>query len=126
MPYDAFFNRFFAGLAEALRATGGYYSTFDGDGPMALHETTADVRRECRDATRGAIAIVERLATMNAAPGTDPGEPPQGGIGIAAGGAFVGRMGPPATPLLSALGRGEPVTCYAIRGPHLLACELAQ
>jgi len=144
MPYDAFFilDRFFAGLAESLCATGGYYSTFDRDGLMALYGTTTDVRRGCRDAMRGAIATdvrrgcrdamrgaiatVERLATINAALGADPGEPPRAGISIHAGEAIVGAMGQPATPLLSALGRGEPVTYSAVREPHLLASELAQ
>jgi adenylate cyclase len=106
MPYDVFFilNRFFAELAEALRETGGYYSTFNGDGLMALYGTTTDVRRGCRDAMRGAIAIAERLAKMNAAMAADLGEPLQAGISIHAGEAIVGTMGPPATPLLSALG----------------------
>jgi adenylate cyclase len=106
MPYDVFFilNRFFAELAEALRETGGYYSTFNGDGLMALYGTTTDVRRGCRDAMRGAIAIVERLARINTALAADLGEPLQAGISIHAGEAIVGTMGPPATPLLSALG----------------------
>ena len=106
MPYDVFFilNRFFAELAEALRETGGYYSTFSGDGLMALYGTATDVRRGCRDAMRGAIAISERLARMNTALAADLGEPLQAGISIHAGEAIVGTMGPPATPLLSALG----------------------
>jgi adenylate cyclase len=53
---------------------------------------------------RGAIAISERLARMNTALAADLGEPLQAGISIHAGEAIVGTMGPPATPLLSALG----------------------
>ena len=106
MPYDVFFilNRFFAELAEALHDTGGYYSTFNGDGLMALYGTATDVRQGCRDAMRGAIEISERIAKMNAALAADLGEPLQAGISIHAGEAIVGTMGPPATPLLSALG----------------------
>ena len=106
MPYDVFFivNRFFAEMAEALAATGGYYSTFSGDGLMALYGTGSGLARGCRDAMRGAIAIGERLARMNAALAADLGEPLRAGISIHAGEAIVGTMGPPATPLLSALG----------------------
>ena len=106
MPYDVFFivNRFFAEMAEALAETGGYYSTFSGDGLMALYGTGSGLARGCRDAMRGAIAIGERLARMNAALAADLGEPLRAGISIHAGEAIVGTMGPPATPLLSALG----------------------
>jgi adenylate cyclase len=106
MPYDVFFilNRFFAEMSEALRETGGYYSTFNGDGLMALYGTETELARGCRDALRGAIAIEARLAKMNLALRDDLGEPLRAGIGIHAGDAIVGTMGPPATPLLSALG----------------------
>ena len=106
MPYDVFFilNRFFAELASALRDTGGYYSTFNGDGLMALYGTATDLRQGCRDAMRGAIAIAERLSRIGAMLAADLGEPLRVGISIHAGVAIVGTMGPPATPLLSALG----------------------
>ena len=106
MPYDVFFilNRFFAEMAEALSETGGYYSTFNGDGLMALYGTSTDLARGCRDALRGAIAIEQRLARMNAALAADLGKPLRAGIGIHAGEAIIGTMGPPATPILSALG----------------------
>ena len=106
MPYDVFFilNRFFAEMADALRATGGYYSTFNGDGLMALYGTETGVARGCRDAMRGAAAIEARLAHINAALAADLGRPLRAGIGIHAGDAIVGTMGPPATPILSALG----------------------
>lgn len=106
MPYDVFFilNRFFAEMAEALRETGGYYSTFNGDGLMALYGTETSLAQGCRDALRGAIAIEARLARLNAAFAQDLGQPLRAGIGIHAGDAIVGTMGPPATPLLSALG----------------------
>jgi adenylate cyclase len=106
MPYDVLFilNRFFAEMAEALRETGGYYSTFNGDGLMALYGAQTDLRRGCRDAMRGAMAIATRLAAMNAALKADLGAPLRVGISIHAGEAIIGTMGPPATPILSALG----------------------
>ena len=106
LPYDVFFilNRFFAEMAEALHETDGYYSTFNGDGLMALYGTRTDLARGCRDAMRGAIAIGARLAKMNSALAADLREPLRVGISIHAGDAIVGTMGPPATPILSALG----------------------
>jgi adenylate cyclase len=106
MPYDVLFilNRFFAEMAEALHETGGYYSTFNGDGLMALYGTRGDLARGCRDAMRGAMAIATRLSTMNTALRADLGQPLRVGISIHAGEAIIGTMGPPATPLLSALG----------------------
>ena len=71
---------------------------------MALFGTVTELARGCRDALRGAIAIEARLAKMNLALRDDLGEPLRAGIGIHAGDAIVGTMGPPATPLLSALG----------------------
>jgi adenylate cyclase len=53
---------------------------------------------------RGAIAVVERLARINAALAADLGEPLHAGNSVDGGDAIVGTMGPPATPLLSALG----------------------
>jgi adenylate cyclase len=53
---------------------------------------------------RGAAAIEARLARINAALAADLGRPLRAGIGIHAGDAIVGTMGPPATPILSALG----------------------
>ena len=106
LPYDVFFilNRFFAEMADALRETGGYYSTFNGDGLMALYGTETGLERGCRDAMRGAVAIQARLTRINAALAHDLPRPLVAGIGIHAGEAIVGTMGPPATPILSALG----------------------
>lgn len=106
LPYDVFFilNRFFAEMADALRETGGYYSTFNGDGLMALYGTECGIARACRDAMRGAVAIQARLTRINAALANDLPTPLVAGIGVHAGDAIVGTMGPPATPILSALG----------------------
>lgn len=106
LPYDVFFilNRFFAEMAEAVAETRGFYSTFSGDGFMALYGTQSDLARGCRDAMLGAIAVQERLARINAALAADLREPLRAGIGLHAGNAIVGTMGPPLQPVLSALG----------------------
>lgn len=106
LPYDVFFilNRFFAEMAEALRETAGFYSTFNGDGFMALYGISSDLPRACRDAMRGAIAVSGRLAQINATLASELRQPLRAGISIHSGEAIVGTMGPPANPILSALG----------------------
>jgi adenylate cyclase len=52
----------------------------------------------------GAMAVHERLARINAALAADLREPLRAGIGLHAGNAIVGTMGPPLQPVLSALG----------------------
>jgi adenylate cyclase len=71
---------------------------------MALYGTSTPLAQGCRDAMRGAIAIETRLARMNEALAADLVEPLRAGISIHSGEAIVGTMGPPATPILSALG----------------------
>ncbi len=106
LPYDVLFilNRFFSEMAEALEETGGYYSTYNGDGFMALYGTTSDLAQGCRDALRGAIAVSARLAQINTALASELREPLRVGISVHAGEAIVGTMGPPAQPIVSALG----------------------
>ena len=106
LPYDVFFilNRFFAELSDALDETGGYYSTFNGDGLMALYGMSTGLKQGCRDAMHGAMAIAVRLERINAALASELREPLRAGISIHAGEAIVGTMGPPAHPILSALG----------------------
>ncbi len=106
LPYDVLFilNRFFAEMADALEETGGYYSTFKGDGFMALYGTTSDLAQGCRDALRGAIAVSRRLTQINVALASELREPLRVGISVHAGEAIVGTMGPPTQPIVSALG----------------------
>ena len=106
LPYDVFFilNRFFAEMSEALRETRGFYSTFNGDGFMALYGIDSDLSRACRDALQGAVAVHERLRRINTALAADLREPLRAGISVHSGDAIVGTMGPPDNPILSALG----------------------
>ena len=72
LPYDVVFilNQFFAEMSEALKTTGGHYSTFAGDGLMALYGTDDDLpglpRRDPRRNRDPA-----RLARINAALSAD-------------------------------------------------------
>ncbi len=106
LPYDVIFilNRFFAEMAQAVDATAGYYSTFNGDGLMALYGIDGSLREAARNALAGAIAVEERLAALNRSLESELPRPLRVGVGLHAGEAIVGTMGPPATPVLSALG----------------------
>ena len=106
LPYDAVFvmNQFFAEMHAALRDTGGYYAQFRGDGLMALYGLESDLPRACRDALRGAADMQRRIEALSASLADELAEPMRIGIGLHAGVAIVGTLGPPAEPIHSAIG----------------------
>ena len=106
LPYDAVFvmNQFFAEMHAALRATNGYYAQFRGDGLMALYGLESELPQACRDALRGAAEMQRRLEGLSANLADELAEPMRIGIGMHAGVAIVGTMGPPAEPIHSAIG----------------------
>jgi adenylate cyclase len=106
LPYDVVFvlNQFFAEMSTALESTGGHYAQFNGDGLMALYGLGSDLPSGCRDAVYGSIEMLRRLQQLNLRHGDDHGAILRVGIGIHSGEAIVGRMGPPKTPIVSALG----------------------
>ena len=106
MPYDVIFilNQFFAELAEALSSTRGHYAHFAGDGLLALYGLKGEFQQGCRDALVGAAEILDRLVVLNKRLDDELDEPLRIGIGIHAGAAIVGTMGPPNSPTLSAIG----------------------
>lgn len=106
LPYDVLFilNQFFAELAAALRVTGGHYAQFNGDGLMALYGLDGDIRQAARQAMAGADEMLGRLDGLNRVLAAELPEPLRMGIGIHCGEAIVGSMGPPAAPILSAIG----------------------
>jgi adenylate cyclase len=106
LPYDVVFilNQFFAEMAEALRATGGHYAQFTGDGLLALYGLETEIGPACRHALAGAADMHRRMGTLNARLAHELTAPLRIGIGIHAGVAIVGSMGPPAAPILSAIG----------------------
>ncbi|MCD6041735.1 MAG: adenylate cyclase, partial [Burkholderiales bacterium] len=56
LPYDVVFimNQFFAEMHAALRASGGYYAQFRGDGLLAIYGLESPLEQACRDAIVGA------------------------------------------------------------------------
>ena len=106
LPYDVVFtlNEFFAEMSAALRATGGHYAQFNGDGLMALYGLEVDFPTACRQAIEGAAEMFRRLDGLNRRFAGELSDPLRIGIGIHGGEAIVGTMGPPASPILSAIG----------------------
>ncbi|MEQ8665058.1 MAG: adenylate/guanylate cyclase domain-containing protein [Rhodospirillales bacterium] len=106
LPFDVVFilNQFFAELSAALEETGGHYAQFNGDGLMAIYGLDTDPGRACRDALAGAAAMFRRIEALSARLAGELSEPLRIGIGIHVGEAIVGSMGPPKTPIVSALG----------------------
>ena len=106
LPYDVVFllNSLFAGLAEAVEKSGGYYSNFTGDGLMALFGLGTARAEGARAALRCALTMFEALDSLNKRLVGELKTPFAIGVGIHTGEAIVGRMGPPKTPILSAVG----------------------
>ena len=106
LPYDFVFvlNQFFAAIDRALIDTGGHYAQFNGDGLMAIYGLESGVHQGALDAIRGARAMMERIAELNQRLADELPAPLAIGVGIHTGEAIVGSMGPPAHPIISAIG----------------------
>ena len=106
LPYDVLFvlNQFFAEMAAALAETSGHYAQFTGDGLMGLYGIDGNIVKACRDAILGAAAMISRLEKLNARLNNELKEPLHMGIGVHAGEAIVGAMGPPSAQNFSAIG----------------------
>lgn len=106
LPYDVVFllNSLFAALAEAVEESGGYYSNFTGDGLMALFGLDGKRTEGAKAALRCALAMFHSVDTLNERLAGELETPLAIGIGIHTGQAIVGRMGPPKTPIISAVG----------------------
>ncbi len=106
LPYDVVFilNRFFAEMSDALDETGGHYAQFAGDGLLALYGLETDLQTAAGAALDGAQNMMDRIERLNDEISSELARPLRIGIGIHAGEAIVGDMGPPSTPIRSAIG----------------------
>lgn len=112
LPYDVLFtlNQFFAEMSAALTETGGHYSNFTGDGLMAMYGVTGRIEDGCRNAIKGAAAMLARLDELNKRYAHDLPEPLRMGLGIHCGEVIVGSMGPPTAQAFTAIGDAVNVT----------------
>ncbi|MDH3219010.1 MAG: adenylate/guanylate cyclase domain-containing protein [Gammaproteobacteria bacterium] len=127
LAYDVVFilNRFFTELSSALIASQGHYAQFAGDGLMALYGLEPERKqRACRDALHGAREMFRRIDALNQQLQREFGETVQMGIGIHGGDAIVGTMGPPKTPLLTAVGDNINIAARLEAQTKALDCDL--
>jgi adenylate cyclase len=127
LAYDVVFilNRFFTELSESLAASHGHYAQFAGDGLMALYGLDpARKQYACGDALRGAREMFRRVEQLNRQLRVEFGESVQMGIGIHGGEAIVGTMGPPKTPLLTAVGDNINIAARLEAQTKVLGCDL--
>ena len=127
LAYDVVFilNRFFTELSNALAATHGHYAQFAGDGLMALYGLDANRKQfACRDALAGAADMFQRIDKLNQQLALEFNEQIQMGIGIHGGDAIVGTMGPPRTPLLTAVGDNINIAARLESQTKTLGCDL--
>ena len=106
LPYDVVFllNHFLEEMAAAVEGSNGFYSNFTGDGLMALFGLQPGPDHGARAALSCAANMLERLELMNERLIDEIETPLAVGIGIHTGVAIVGRMGPPKSPFVTALG----------------------
>ena len=127
LAYDVVFilNRFFTELSNALGDSHGHYAQFAGDGLMALYGLDpARKERACRDALDGAREMFRRIDQLNQQLQREFGETVQMGIGIHGGEAIVGTMGPPKTPLLTAVGDNINIAARLEAQTKVIGCDL--
>jgi len=127
LPYDVVFllNSSLAALAEAVEKCGGYYSNFTGDGLMALFGLNRERAEGAKAALRCALTMFETLDNLNDRLAGELERPFAIGIGIHTGEAIVGRMGPPKTPILSAIGDSVNTTARLESATRELGVPLA-
>ena len=106
LPFDVVFilNHYFAEMAEAVDLAGGHYSNFTGDGLMALFGLEDGLDHGAGAALVCARHMLERVERLNRRLASELTEPFAVGIALHTGPALVGVLGPPKTPVLSALG----------------------
>ena len=106
LPFDVVFvlNQFFAELSLALRETSGHYAQFNGDGLMAIYGLESGPEAGCGEAIKGAVAMARRISELNDRLRDELGHDLEIGIGIHSGEAIIGSMGPPQSPIVSAIG----------------------
>jgi len=127
LAYDVVFilNRLFTELSKALAASNGHYAQFAGDGLMALYGLAPERKQQaCRDALAGAADMLQRVEKLNQQLQQEFNESVKIGIGIHGGEAIVGTMGPPRTPLLTAVGDNINIAARLEAKTKELDCDL--
>jgi len=97
-------NELFVELTDAIERSRGHYAQFNGDGLLALFGLEQEFGIACRQALESARDMFRRVEELNKRFAEELGDALSIGIGIHGGEAIVGMMGPPASPIVSAVG----------------------
>ena len=127
LAYDVVYilNRFFTELSGALSESNGHYAQFAGDGLMALYGLDPQKKdNACQDALSGAREMFRRIDRLNQQLQEEFAETVEMGIGIHGGDAIVGTMGPPKTPLLTAVGDNINIAARLEAQTKVEGCDL--
>jgi adenylate cyclase len=107
LPYDALFilNQFFSEMNQIITESKGHFSQFTGDGLMALYGLhTINSSEGARQAVQAAGAMLHRIENLNDMMRSVLTHELRIGIGIHTGEAIVGRIGPPGSQIITAIG----------------------
>lgn len=89
-------NRYFTAMDEVIRAHGGFLNKFIGDGLLVVYGVplSQGVEEDAANAVRTALAMLERVAALNAERAVDDGWPEMRiGVGIHTGMLTSGSVG---------------------------------
>ena len=107
LPYDALFvlNQFFSEMNEIITDSNGHFSQFTGDGLMALYGlNSSNSSQGAKEAVLGATAMLQRIEKLNHSMRSVLMHELRIGVGIHTGEAIVGKMGPPGSQIITAIG----------------------
>ena len=86
-------NRYFSAMSETIFAHGGTLDKYIGDGLMALFGAPQATPNDAKNAVRTAVAMQQRLTTLNRELEFEGFSPVQIGIGLHTGEATIGYIG---------------------------------
>lgn len=106
LPFDAVFiiDRFVAGIAQAVTASGGRVTHFTGDGLIATFGLACAPPLACRQALVALVGIARNMAALNALLHAEASEAIRFGAGLHGGVAVVGEIGLADTRVFTTLG----------------------
>ncbi|MNX06315.1 Adenylate cyclase 1 [compost metagenome] len=89
-----FLNRYFTAMADPLAAHGGRIDAYMGDAMLVVWDGTDPVQ-DARNAAKAALAMLERMETLQLERLAEGKRPVKVRIGLSSGSAIVGEIGSP-------------------------------
>ena len=126
LPFDAVFviGSFIDTAGRAIAAAGGHPNQFIGDGLLAIFGIDCGPDEACRRAAGAVVRIASEVAALNELMRLEWEEPIRFGIGVASGGAIVGRIGYGENTVFTALGDPPNIASRLEQQCKRLGCEV--